>query len=278
MAIARADDSVNVPPWYWGVNSLAVVNQPFLPGKQTVYDWVVAQTGATPDFWGRYIGPSNPKYPLLAPLTKDEAQFIFDKSKQGGPTFRDRTQSRVFPIYNGLTNSLASVQGGSTQGKTDALTALDAAIAAEVPKINEGGNVLIYGDLEDPWTPTAKWFQGWIQGMHDSTEYWGEGGLYANLNLVYNFATPYQNALNALGPGGDRFLWSTQPWKGRKKPGEIDFDFQPAGLVKFGAPSVVMWQYARGCLKHPQLDPNVFQGVDFNMCKDSAYTKMWSAS
>jgi hypothetical protein len=129
---------------------------------------------------------------------------------------------------------------------------------------------MIYGDIEDAWTPTADWFKGWVQGMRES-DYWGEGGLYANLNVV-NFTTPYLKALTALGLGGDRFLWSTQPVKGCKKPGDIDFQYQPAGTVKFPT-SVVMWQYGRACLG---TNPTVFQGVDFNLCNDTAFAKMWS--
>jgi hypothetical protein len=115
---------------HWGVNSLVVAHQPlpFLPGQKTLFEYVKEKAGETPSFWGRYIGPSNPNYPLLGPLTKDEADFIFKRSEK---------TCRVFPIFNGLTNSPHSVQGQLVQGKTDALAAVNAAKTAGVPTLSD---------------------------------------------------------------------------------------------------------------------------------------------
>jgi hypothetical protein len=255
----------------WGVDSSTVTHKPIPQlGNRTLFDWVVAQVGMVPQFWGRYIGlKPDPNVPLQSPLTADEADYIFSHSNK---------QCRILVVYNALNDTppsrlpngqrllhAGSVRNDFMAGQLDVQSAVRAATDASVPADYTN---MIYGDIEDAWQPTAEWIRGWWDGMRSSA-YQGQGGLYANLN-VPNFTQPYLMA-QGLSPAGagSRFLWSTQPVRGCVLPRNINFDYQPVQIPNCLDP-VVLWQYGRdvyrGCLSG---------WADFNLCNGDGYDSMW---
>src|SRR5262249_16619649 len=152
---------------------------------KTVFDYINEKAPGGLSFIARYVSNHpDPKYPDQAPLTEEEANYIFERSKHW---------CAVVPIYRpGKFN----VTPGFAQGKINAQDAVKAAIQAGVPTMFDGDGrslVTIYGDIEDEYEPTTDWFRGWFQGMRES-KYCGEGGLYSNPNPS-NFKSPYKRAL-----------------------------------------------------------------------------------
>jgi len=69
---------------------------------------------------------------------------------------------------------------------------------AAARQVGVPGGVMIWGDVEGAWTPTAEWFRGWWDGMSKSG-YAGWGGIYCRPNAK-QFYEPYTKAvLQSLG-------------------------------------------------------------------------------
>src|SRR5580704_10968080 len=127
---------VVVPATVWGVDSARYANTN--DGSGTVALTSVTQrAGAAPAFWGRYIGGHYS-------LTAVEAAFL------------NAAGCKILLIYNGTSNTAASVQGGFAEGQADANNAVAAAAALGVPP-----NTSVYADIEGGWAVTADWLCGW---------------------------------------------------------------------------------------------------------------------
>jgi hypothetical protein len=107
----------------WGVDSARPANAKALDGSSG-FDSVTQTAGASPIFWGRYIGGN-------FAITAVEAAFLQAKA------------CKILPVYNGTSNDAGSVQGGIAEGQADANDAADAAQALAVP-----AGVAIYADVE----------------------------------------------------------------------------------------------------------------------------------
>lgn len=243
---------------YWGVDSASsTTSKVGVKGHPTLFEFVTDKMGQMPDFWGRYVGGS-------FGLTKEEASYIHTKSDG---------QTRILVVYNGAHNSKASVGGGFAAGQKDALKAI-----ARAKKVGVPADVWIYGDIEPGWHCAADWFRGWWDTMRQS-QYGGMGGIYENPLKwnAKNFSDPYTKAYKGDSPfifqdspGLGRYLWSQQPQKAKKGPGEIDFGFAPAEPPGM-AGMTVLWQYAIDCklgTKHGL--------IDMNLADQRGYNSMWA--
>jgi hypothetical protein len=228
---------------YWGVDS-ATSSTDLIDGR-TLFDIVIEAAGQPPAFWGRYIGE-------LFALTPEEVDFLHANG------------CKILVIYNGATNTLASVQGGFHEGVNDANQAIGAARTLGVPS-----GVWIYADLEASWSPTSEWFQGWSDTMMAS-EYGGAGGVYTNCLPAHaaNFNTPYCAAFNhdsnmqGMGPAA-ALVFSSEPEPGCTSAASAP-EFAPAGSPC--NPNTVIWQYAENCLG------GLF---DEDLANDIGFASMW---
>jgi hypothetical protein len=285
--------------YYWGVDSAAAATTKIHVGKgktATLFDYVTDSLKRMPSYWGRYIGG---RYQI----TPDEADYIFERSEG---------QCRILVVYNGTHDSKNSVQGNFDAGVRDANNAMLAAASVGVP-----GGVMIWGDVEGVWQPTAEWFQGWWDGMYKSP-YAGMGGIYCRPTIPQLYE-PYLKALIASTPKKQtdqlfnpfarkradravtvvlpdppdrmRLLWGTQPQKfSWSNPATDMMDFSPSNPPPLPG-SVALWQYHDSFLKppgdsaaKPSGDATVKKKkasgglIDMDLADQRAYDRMWKST
>ncbi len=266
---------------HWGVDSAApVTTKVHVPGKKpvTLFDFVVDKLKRTPDFWGRYVGG---RYQMTA----DEVDYIFTRSKGA---------CRILVVYNGAHDSANSVRGSFDAGVRDARKAITAASGVGVPP-----GVMIWGDVEGAWQPSAQWFLGWWDAMFKSS-YAGMGGIYCRPNAP-QFYKPYFEAMTKSVPKEQldhlldpfarkpkdqivtvvfpdppcraRLLWGTRPQKGDwSTPSTDAFAFAPSEPPQLPG-RVALWQYRIDFLKRSSGD--AYGLIDMDLADQRAYDLMW---
>jgi hypothetical protein len=266
---------------YWGVDSAApVTTKIHVAGAKpvTLFDFVVDKLKRVPDFWGRYVGGRHQ-------ITAEEANYIFTRSNGS---------CRILVVYNGAHDSANSVRGNFDAGVRDATKAVTAAAGVGVPS-----GVMLWGDVEGAWQPSADWFLGWWDGMYKSA-YAGMGGIYCRPNIP-QFYNPYFEALKKSVPKTQidhlldpfarkpkdqvvtvvlpdppfrvRLLWGTRPQKGSwSNPSTDAFAFAPAEPPPLPG-RVALWQYRIDFLKRSSADK--YGLVDMDLADQRAYDLMW---
>jgi glycoside hydrolase-like protein len=222
----------------WGVDSARTPNSTAVDGT-VCFDSVAERAGASPAFWGRYIG----------------ARFAMDKAEAA---FLHAKGCLVLPIYNGTSNTVGSVKRGLAEGQADANAAATAALTLGIP-----AGVAIYADVEGSWAVTSDWIRGWATGI---TARNFVSGLYGDCRPGATFAQAYCAAQEVEPIVGGSLLWSMEP--------EPNPQCQPAGNSPAYAPAkpacggtVVLWQYTENCWEDT-LGEN--GGIDMNLAMDAA--------
>jgi hypothetical protein len=260
-------------PW-WGVDSLGRADRPDADGrndlfwktdprwkdrdKPTLWEYVVATTGRSPEFWGRYISGVAAEF-LLTP---DEVNFF---SQQG------------CSILCICSLPAQSTKGDRATGQQAAQKAIAAATKLKVPQ-----GTWIYADIEPGWTMTANWLLGWWDKMAASS-FGGVGGLYANTAPINhaNINDPYGEAVKKWESENGSWLsiltdkvsnlYAQTPAKGCG----ANVDDLGFTLVQPDAPpgrrdDVVLWQYAINCRKVGQ-----FWSFDMDVANDRGFNSLW---
>lgn len=227
----------------WGVDSARTANSNALDGT-VCFDSVTQRAGAAPAFWGRYIGGNYA-------LTSGEAAFLLGCG------------CKIALIYNGASNSVASVGGGFIEGQADATRATQAAQAVGAP-----AGTSIFVDIEGSWFPTSDWLRGW------ATQVVANGytqGFYCDATIGSGFEQAYCTAQGLEPAVAAALLWSMEP-----EPGP---QCQPAGQAPAFNPAqpscggnVMLWQYTEDCWEDT-LGHNA--GIDMNLATDTALASMW---
>lgn len=269
---------------YWGVDSAAPVTTKISTtrGKSvTLFDYVVDSLKRVPSFWGRYVGGRHQ-------ITPEESDYIFERSEG---------KCRILIVYNGTHDNTNSVRGDFDAGVRDANKAVAAAAGVGVPN-----GVMIWGDIEGAWQPSAAWFQGWWDAMYKGP-YAGMGGIYCRPTIP-QFYEPYFEALTAASPKSQvdqllnpfakkakdrvvtvvlpdppnraRLLWGTRPQKRSwSDPSTDALEFSPSTPPPLPG-SVALWQYNLDFLKRSSSDK--FGLIDMDLADQRAYDRMWSST
>jgi hypothetical protein len=195
------------PAVFWGVDSLAVVDQAF-------FDAVKTKVGV-PAFWGRYIG-------RRGNLTKGEAGLLH------------RNKCKVLVIFRDTSSGqLLSKARGAEQAKS----AITFAQGLGVPK-----GVWIYADTEFPAeSPTAEWFAGWFETLQRSS--YG-AGVYGDTSpeAESEFGTAFCHAYTHVPTPAKAYVFTNQP----DVVCNFTYrNFSPARLPC--SPPTVIHQYAINC-------------------------------
>jgi hypothetical protein len=235
---------------YWGVDSLIPINFK-IGGAKTLYEVVKEKTGATPSFWGRYIGKHNGKNAL----SEEEVAYV----AKANPSMR------LLLVYNKVRPG-----GDKATGQADAQVAI---LAANELKVAD--SVVIYANVEPKdGKVTADWMVGWWTAMNAS-RFGSRGGIYGNTSSTFwaTFLGPaYEAAIKAMpSPGRDPALWAQHPFRAPKAGDAIDFPYMPDSLpAQMGDP--VVWQYAINLFK-PQGSENGL--IDMDLANQSGMDGMW---
>jgi len=236
---------------YWGVDSLLPIKMK-ISGAKTLWEVVKEKTGASPSFWGRYIGKHNGDNAL----TKDEAAYVGKASPS----------TRLLLVYNNVHPG-----GNKATGQADAQAAI---LAANDLGVSDG--VVIYANVEPKdGKVAADWMVGWWTTM-SASKFGGRGGIYGNTSSTYwsSFLGPaYEAAIKMMpAPGRDPALWAQHPFRDPKAGDAIDFPYMPDSLLaQVGDP--VVWQYAINLYKPKGSDNGL---IDMDLANQSGMDGMWS--
>jgi hypothetical protein len=209
---------------------------------------------------------------------------------------RSEGQCRILIVYNGAHDNDHSVRGKYAEGARDADKAISAAVRIGVPP-----GVMISGDVEGAWQPSADWFRSWAETMYKS-RYAGMGGIYCRPNIP-QFYNPYTEAVKRTGlghmslpmhplakkpkdvwmdvilpepPDKMRLLWGTRPQQRKwSEPSKDKFVFAPAEPPQLPG-RVALWQYHIDFLK--QSSTSKYGLIDMDLADERAYARMWDAN
>jgi len=193
---------------FWGVDSLAVVNQAF-------FSAVAFHAGTPPAFWGRYIGEKG-------------------TLKEGEVNFLHNNKCKILVIF-------ADTGTGPLRSKPQGIRHAKAAIEA-AQKLNIPSGVWIYADTEFPdQSPTADWFAGWFGTLQHSP--YG-AGVYGNTSTgaVPKFGKAFCDAYPHFPNPAMAYIYTNQPQRG------CDFsdrNFNPT-ILQCNPPTVIQ-QYVLKC-------------------------------
>jgi Domain of unknown function (DUF1906) len=226
----------------WGVDS---ANQASIAhGGIFFWDAVVRMAGMPPAFWGRYIGG-------LYALDLNEVNFLHSRG------------CKIAVVYNGATNSQASVGGGTNEGTVDAGNAVRAATALGIPS-----GVCIYADIEMSWQVSPSWLQGWATEI-TSQNY--VPGFYCNPLPMNIFNSSYSHAAGQEPAVAGSLIYSNEHNPNPQcRCGAAAPPFNPA--QPSGSGNTVLWQYSINCPVHGM--PSWVR-VDMDLASDAALAAMW---
>jgi YVTN family beta-propeller protein len=221
---------------FWGVDSL-------LPATQDLFNALKDQAGATPAFWGRYIGEHNT-------LSSDELTLMRDNNCRVLVIFRDTTK-------------------GQLKSKPEAIQQANRAIAL-AQKLGVPSGVWIYADTELDQSPTAEWFAGWFVTLQDPKISPYGAGVYGNTSTakfqMSRFGTAFCAAYPHFPNPAAAYVYTNQPEPGCnfKNP-----NFNPTILPCH--PQTVIQQYAQKCIV-----PNTGgRQVDLDLANATGFASMW---
>ena len=140
----------------FGVDSRIPSNTRLTNGYH-LYDWVMRQN-SFPVFWGRGLNGENP-------ITKEEAVFLHDR------------HCKVALIIRNLSEAGIS----SSNGTQDALRAVEAAKAMEIP---QNAGVALFAEIQPDWSVNHNWMISFAQTL---TENGYRPGFIANTDSSNNF-------------------------------------------------------------------------------------------
>jgi hypothetical protein len=236
---------------HWGVDTIWTATEPTVPGgTESVWDWICAIYGKSPEFWGRYLNRGK------QPLNSAEAGFLRGH------------ECRIVPIvYPNAERMHVPGRPGYAHGQRSGNTTLDLADKIGVPD-----DVFIYIDIEDTMQPSLDWMDGWTSIMLGS-RFGGMGGFYCGPKFI-TFRNPYCKLLDkykSISKQSDRSIWSFTPRLGdcTKIPGSIS-----GNEPDCDAGATAVWQYAVACHgfgahEHTNID------YDLDVANDDGFAVMW---
>lgn len=243
----------NPPASFWGVDSVTPANDEFVIDtvSWTFYDWLTAEAGQAPAFWGRYIDAVN-----SPPLNGTEISFLRSKG----------CRIAILGVGFQSPHDFSDYDVGYSEAKTLAQIAHNLGI----PKADDPDepNVVIFQDIEADDAVEKAWLAGWTRAMYDSGYYYG---FYCSPENS-NFSTGFCEAVE--DPVYNAWVKYTWIWGAKWIGCTVPSNWDDAPVLSCLTGNVVIWQY-QGEDPSYCYDAGGGRAVDVNLANNLGIRVTW---